>query len=261
MSSRRYYKNRKKHYRYYQRKNPLYKKKWFWKLTFGLFIFCGTISLFFYLPIFQIQEIKIEGYKSNKDFLTFYKSVFNNQNIFFYFFSNLNNQVLKSFPDIKNISASFVFPNEINIKIQERKPISLVCNQNNDASCFIMDNSGILYKKSNSQEGSKELLLIKTKLDLNSLKLPIKFLDESTLKDVNLILDILEKNKLGLSYFELNFDDIVAHLRDGSIIYFSKKNIENEVLNLSFVLEKEVIKPGNFKVIDLRSEEDRIIFY
>jgi len=249
-----------KKYRYYQRKRPIYQKKWFWKLVFILFIFCGIFSLTFYLPVFQIEEIKVVGDGENNDFLLFYQSLVSNQNIFFYYFSNLNHQLLKLFPDIKNISVGFIFPNKVDIEVQERKAVAFVCTQSKVTPCFIMDDSGILYKRANLKKGDG-LFLIKSKLDSDSPKLPIEFLSKAILKDISLILEVFKKNNLDLSYFELNFDDLIVHIKGGSVIYFSKKDIQRGVLNLSFVFEKDIIKPGHFKIIDLRSEKDRIIFY
>ena len=160
------------------------KKKFFRRPVFWIFlvflIVIGILYFIFFFPKFQISKIEISGNKnvdSNaiKGFLSL-----NVGHIFLVNTEVLEQKVLYEFPFIESVVVQRKFPDTIVLKIEERKPFAVFC-QNN--KCFNMDANGVIFDE--LRNISQNMVVVKKELDE---------------KEVFLGQNIIEKNIVDIIY-------------------------------------------------------------
>ncbi|MCK4635948.1 MAG: FtsQ-type POTRA domain-containing protein [Candidatus Moranbacteria bacterium] len=82
-----------------------------------------------------IEEIKSQTQENN--LLQISK-----QNFFITFEKELQKNILESFPKIKNVEIEKVFPDQINIFVEEYDLIPIICMESQEGQCFILENDG-----------------------------------------------------------------------------------------------------------------------
>jgi len=136
-----------------RKKKSIVKNRFFW-LTLLILLFLGTFLYFlFFSPFFQIKEILISGneeisaekvkniVEKNLEKKILFLST---KNIFLVNLNHIKKEILDSFPPIAETEILKVFPDTLNVIIEERLAIANLCQENN---CFLLDGEGIIFEK------------------------------------------------------------------------------------------------------------------
>lgn len=238
------------------------KKNSFWRkfLPFFFIFLIALAAVFLYFNYFSKIDIKVEGSNqqnlSNINLNNLENNLHNlikNIPSFLVNSKKIENKILASFPEIAEIKFKINLPKEIIFNIQSRKPVALVCFQN-QSKCFLIDENGILFKeeKENNFQGIKINYSNSKNYNLGD-----KFIEK----------DILEKILFANNYFnsELNIkidsislsEDKILEIKtqEGWLALFDlKENVELQLIKLKLTLEKEVSEKDrqNLQYIDLR---------
>ena len=136
------------------------KRPVFW--FFVLFIIIIAILYFvLFLPEFQVTKINISGNKKiqsqdienialadiNKKIFTIGYVQILTKSIFIVDKNNLIKDILKKFPEIENVEVQKKIPNNITLKINERKIFAVFCNGEKSDECFSLDENGVIFEK------------------------------------------------------------------------------------------------------------------
>lgn len=147
-------------------------KKNKWKPFVGRFVICfflfciavGAFSYSAHSPILKINEVKVSGNqilsetavleKVSKLISGKYFWLFPKNNILLYPMFGIKRELRKDFLIIKEISASSDFGGNLEILIEERKPVGLWCDSLKDEKCYFLDKDGYIYDNAPSFSGS-----------------------------------------------------------------------------------------------------------
>src|SRR6056297_983758 len=147
----------KRHYKK-QARRKFFQKTFFWKIVIIFILLGGLIYLFLFSPLFEIQQIQIEGQiKIEPQKIREYV----NQNID----SRLSKSLLTSFSSLKKrlplqlnllkkVEIKKDFPHSLIIKLEERKAFFRV-NQNNE--CFVIDKEGVVLDVQQEKSGTSSV--------------------------------------------------------------------------------------------------------
>lgn len=240
-------------------KKSIFRNRFFW-LSFSILIILGAIFyLIYFSALFQIKNINIFGQEkvSPEQVKSFIET--KTRTIFLVNFNEIREGLLKNFPQIGKINFKRKFPDTIEIKIEERKPvIGIVLGEKENESYFFIDENGIVFER--IFKIPQETLKIK-KLDLSSeLKLGEKIMEE---EEISKILEI--KSKLA-DELKIPIEEILVVFNErfnvktleGWEIYFNpKENLNWQIIKLKAILEKKLPpeKRGKLQYIDLRFEK------
>ncbi len=216
------------------------------------------INYFYNSSYFKIKEIQIEGnshYSSDEvtGLLTYIIGV----NIFEVDKKNAEDILAGELIWLKEVALDKIFPDNIIIGLEERRPYLRVENKND---IFLMDEEGLLLEKIKTEDHAKygELLLIKDIAGQN----------------INIGEKIAKKNVLSCAQIYRMMDkrtkELIkeARLEDniyGDIVFITFDNIEIIFGNSEDIVKKiEVLKQllkeeSNYTIIDLRSPESPIV--
>ena len=245
---RQYYKKRLR-----KKKKSIFKNRFFWFSGLGILFFIGMFYLLFFSPVFQINQIivqgthfidknKIEGLaeiKSDKNIL-----FFQTKSLFALGRKDLQASILDNFyPAETVIIKRHFFKKMLSIGIQEKKPQAIACDQEN---CFFIDKQGIAFqptsfKKDLSQKANQSSIPANMAIIRFSDKINIKdhVLDANLLGQILSIFAETKKQKnIHITKFQISSSTIKATLDNQTIIYFSsQKNIERQIEDLFVFLD------------------------
>lgn len=266
-------------YRIKKRKSVL-KNRFFWLIVFVLMMTGGIFYLFCFYKFFQIKEIKISGNQkvSVQDLentiesqIVFRVIFFQTKSIFLADEGKINNVVLENFTQITNVNIKKDFPDALIVEIEERKPVAIFCQTQQDQATssgqmvlgqyeknFFIDREGVIFEE--SLEPDSQRVKIKNQSLSSEIKLGEKAVDEKILSQ---ILDIelkLEKElKVALEEITVVSEQrLNAKTKEGWEIYFNLKgDLSWQITKLGAVLENKIPfqKRKNLKYIDLRFEK------
>jgi len=254
---------RKYHYKAKKQKRKKVSRKFFWfGFLFGA-ILASAFYFFIFSSVFQIKEIRVSGdmkvpieelrniisEKTEKKI-----AFFNLKNILLTNLEEVNETILKNFPQIAKVTLEKKFPNVLAAQIEERKPAAFF---EQDGRCFFIDNEGVIFKEVIGTE-SKML-----KIKLNSpvaLELGNEVIDKEKIGE---ILEINSKSAIPLEEILIVSEGrFNAKTQEGWEIYFNpQRDLAWQLEELSILL-REKIPPEdrkNLKYIDLRF--DKIYIY
>jgi cell division septal protein FtsQ len=153
----------KRPYRAKKRK-PLIFKAPFWFTILLISAFAGGISFACFSPWLQVTDIKISGAQtigdkniastieaSAKKQLVFLPS----KSILLFNLGQAKQELLKQFPEAADIQIKRQFPSTIYAAVMERSPIAAV--DVGDGSFYIIDDTGVFFKKSPDNSGLFEI--------------------------------------------------------------------------------------------------------
>ncbi len=134
----------KRHYKK-QARRKFFQKTFFWKIVIIFILLGGLIYLFLFSPLFEVQQIQIEGQiKIEPQKIREYV----NQNLdsrlsksLLTSFSSLEKKLPRQLNLLKKVEIKKDFSHSLIIKLEERKAFFRV-NQNNE--CFVVDKEGIV---------------------------------------------------------------------------------------------------------------------
>jgi cell division protein FtsQ len=233
-----------------------------------ILIFCGGIFyLICFASIFQIKEIKISGNEkipsenisSLVEEKTIKKFLFlESRSIFLANFKEMKKNILEKFPQIWQVSLKRGFPNTIFIQIEERKPVAIFCQDENN---FLIDKEGIIFEKLNNIENPVNIGYPTVRLQNLTLKGNLNLGEKAIEKELlSKILEINSKLNENLK-IQIVEASIVSEERlnvktsEGWEVYFNlKEDLNWQLTKLSLVLKERIPpeKRGNLKYIDLR---------
>ncbi|NTV41510.1 MAG: FtsQ-type POTRA domain-containing protein [Candidatus Moranbacteria bacterium] len=255
--------------------NRILSKIIFYVLLVCFFVVTGYVLFFSpYLKVFKItvkgnKEISsaeivknIENYQQEK-----FLKIFSKENFLLSDNGDMENLLSEKFKKIERVSVRKKFPDTIEIFLQERKALLVLCSQE---ECFMVDENGIAYGQADFY--SQELIQ-------NNL---IKITDRSS-REVGLGQEIMTKEyvayvsslKESLQQINISVEDDfwtpslmaeevnVQITEKGGQLYFSTQfPLEDSIRILNLILEKEPFKnqkKENIAYIDLRTENK--VFY
>ena len=240
------------------------------------FIFFSLILyLLFFSQLLMVKTINIQGNKDLKKSIILEKiqtvlngkqlGIFKKNNLLLIKKQKITDYLLTNFKQIRNVQVIKIFPTELEIKINERKPTLIICSDNN---CYLLDEKGQAYANFNYSTKNKnsQLPILADQSNQNN-----KIGEYVLTKDyLNYILEI--KNELfkevgiRISYpiktFSLVSGDIRVTTQAGWKIYFNREiNLTKEIGMLRLVLNNEISEQQrkDLDYIDLRV--DNKVFY
>lgn len=243
-----------------RKKKSILKNRFFWLSAFVLIIIGGVFYLIFFSPVFQIKKIEIAG--TEKISLAQLKKniesqiqkrllFFPTKSIFLVNLEDIRNNLSKSFVELAKADLKRNLPDNLSVKIEERKPEAIFNWQGN---IFLIDKEGIIFDIASSDVFLPE---IESETFKENPELGKNAIDKERL---SLILDIRDKLKKNFnldvlhivvsSEERLNFKTI-----DGFELYFApRENVDWQMTELGLILEKQIPpeKRGKLEYIDLR---------
>lgn len=229
----------------FKKRKKIYQRKIFWRVIF-LFLFLVLVFDFFaFSPLFELKKIEFKGNENLNLKLLETEILVDTKGKIFFNSRNLEEKILKKFPEIEAIKISKSFQ-KIIVKLKERKPIF---NFVEGEKFFLISEDGVLFKK-----GKKEDLI-----EIGKEKYNAKFGERVFSKEeIEKMLEILEKIK-EFSPKKIKFIDSekVSFLTGDELeIYFSlEKPIDWQITKLKTLIEKEFSSKEelkNLEYIDLR---------
>ena len=241
----------RKSYKTIKKKSPF---RFLWNKVFWITILIlATISSLAYFllfsSVFKIKSIDISGTDKvfDLDILS--------QNIFLANFANLDQEILKEHPGLKEILIKKKLPNRILIEASEREAVTTLCSPSasfiisgkSNYNCFDIDSNGIIFQANNNLD----LPVIKS-LNPNFASLGTQIIAKEYLDNILRI----HKTIASLGSYEtyLISDNRLNILIDNQwFIYFNpKENINQQIENLGILLRERLENKEDLEYIDLR---------
>lgn len=239
--------------------------RFFWWTFSILIIVAGLFYLFIFSPVFQIQEIRISGNekveKTNIENLIQNQIISNfkflkTKSIWLINLKKINNSLLENFPQIAKVNLKRKFPNTLEVKIEEKKPIAIFCQNDN---YFLIDEEGVVYEKVNDERINQFFKILDLTL-IKEIELGERVIGK---EEISKILEIKSKltDDLKIPIEEIAIGPekrLNVKTQEGWEIYFVlKEDLNWEITKLKVVLENRIPpeKRKNLKYIDLRFEK------
>jgi len=261
----------RKPYRLKKRKSFL-KSRFFWLPLLILIISGGFFYLVCFSYFFQVKDINISGHQEKVSFeqvkqvaeekvgkkILFFPS----RSIFLVNFKEINDVLLKNFPQIKKINFKRKFPDTLKIQIEERKPAAiLVWGEKGNETYFFIDKEGVVYEQVLNEAESKEFLKIRNLFLEQEVKLGEKIMEEEEISQILEIKSRLLNDELKILIEEISLiskERWNAKTSENWEIYFNpKEDLNWQITRLKVILEKKIPleKRKKLKYIDLRFEK------
>ncbi len=151
-----------------KRKKQFFQRHLFWIIILLIVIIAGLSYFVLFFPKFQIAKIDIVGNENvtsdkiqhivlsdvTKNIITTGFLNIDSKSIFTVSTKNIRSDILRTFPEIEEITIDKHLPDSILLKIKERKPYAVFCEQkpSKDSSesvgntCFSLDGNGVIFK-------------------------------------------------------------------------------------------------------------------
>ncbi len=254
----------KKSYRT-KRKKSLFRNRFFWVGVLGMLFLVGVFYLICFCSFFQIEKIEIsDNQKVNTRSIEnliekeISKKIlfFSSKSIFLANMKEIQDKILQGFPQIVGADLQRKFPDILKIRIEERKPVAVFCQ---DKNYFFIDKKGVLFE----QNIDDKMLKIKSSIFGKEVELGKAAVNEEKLAQ---ILDIYAKLKKNLK-IQIDLAEIISEQRlnvktsEGWEVCFNTwEDIDWQIVELDLVLKEKILPETreNLKYIDLRF--DKIYF-
>lgn len=241
-------------------------------------VFAGVVAyMLFFSSFVKISKIVISGENwidenfirqdIEAEFSGKYLDLVDRNNILFISSDGLRDKLLGKYEKIKEIRVKKVFPNSINVVVEERLPMMILCSR---GECFAVDVDGFTYMRFNPGAEDAQLNELMRLTDNGNKEIPFKnnFLPGEYARYVaDIQKGVRDDLEIELSPDcqtpQLISGDIRVMTTDGWWIYFDAgKPIRKELEMLRAVLREKIDKEGqrdNLEYIDLRV--DNKVFY
>lgn len=245
----------RKPYRAKKRKS-IFKSLFFWIPILSILFFSGLFYLFFFSPIFQVKDINISGNQKvkNEDILKLVEGkiprnfIFPTKSIFLVNSNEINKSITDNFPQIANTNLTKKIPDSLELRIEERKAISVFCQTD---KCFFIDKSGIIFEEASANGFKIE------NLNSGDIKIGDKVIEDSLMSKILEIRKKVEQDfKIPLEKISLISNDrINVKTQEGWEIYFNpEKDVNWQIAKLKADLDEEIPAENrkNLEYIELR---------
>lgn len=254
----------KKKYRPKKRK-PLFESN----IISGLFLFLLFFLFILYFisfhPKVQLEKIIIINDKYvNKEVLTDFISSKTSKKIWFLktnsmlLFSekDLKKELLKQIPIIRDVEIKKIFPNILQLQIEERVPASIWCERKAKNTCYYIDKNGVAFQRAEFM-GEKFFIVIKEKEEFI---IGNTVLDNDEIETILTIREKMERFNFDISYYHIHSKEkIEIILEKGWRIKVRQATAKEELNEFYRIYEsqREMFKEVE-NYIDLRFK-DRVI--
>jgi hypothetical protein len=236
---------------------------------FVLLILVGIVSLL-RAPFLRIKDVRVEGAESvststiadllKRKISGSYALLFPKDDLLFYPKKELASVLLTQYPQIRTATVRADLTGTLNVSVFERAPEALWCGEGESSNCFLMDSSGVVYKRSDSL--SSVSVEYKGDLQDNGSKLPVQFLTPTTFESLEALSKVLgaQAVKAGsgnLEFVSVESDSTVrVHFSSGFEILFTMTDDAGKVAD-HFLLALTAaplqnVPLSNFQYLDLR---------
>ncbi len=242
-----------------KKKKSIFKNFYFWLLIIGIIISIFLFYFFCFHSFFKVKEIRVNDNKevSAQDIISLVEKetdkdilFFQSESIFFVNLRKAEEKILDEFPKIAEVSLSKNYPDSIVIFVKERKPVAVF---EQEGSYFFLDEKGIVFEKIS---GKDNWLVIKEKNQKREIDFGFNLIDEEKMGKILIASEELSSSKIGIDFIDIvNYYRFNVKTNEGWEIYFnSDGDIEQQALNLTLVLEKEISpeRRENLEYVDLR---------
>lgn len=213
----------------------------------------------------ELSSAEIRGVIENRqqgNFLRFFAK----DNFLLVSDKEMENSLLARFKKIKQVSVTKKFPDTLEINLQERKTLFILCSGDR---CFLIDENGAAYSKAdfNSPELTQNHLIKISDKSSADIKMGDVVMNQDYIGYVSTLKDALSR-KLELAIGDefwtpsLMADEVDVKVVDGAELYFSTQfSLETAIRTLDVILKKELAKvqKSDIAYIDLRTESK--VFY
>lgn len=220
-----------------------------------IFIGLGVVFSLIYSPSLEIKNFSVKGNKVLKedDIITNIKK-FKNKNILLVNTENIKKSLLDKEIYIKNVSIDKIYPNKLEVRVEERKPIAKI---KNDNRILVFDKEGYILEMEKNEVKAKVPLVkgvgysfSKEKIEFTpSFAKLVQELEElkfSLIKELNLIqYKQLQNNKIKVELLILNKNINVKlgeleelpkkfKILEATILDIKENNLEIDYINLQY---------------------------
>ncbi len=251
-------------------KTPLYKKLWFWILVLVVILASSACYFILFYSGWQISNIIISGnqkvQKDNIESLVLadishkFLGILNSRSIFLADAGKISKEIAGKFPEIAVADVSRQFMQGLEVKITEKVPAGIFCQQ--DESCFYFDKTGSLFENANGENSGFVIVespasnaeIGQTVLEQNVVDLVVE-----TQKDLQDKFQIGLKTAVVASQIRLN-----TTTTEGWQIYFDlseNSNANDQLVKLNSLLTGEITQNQRKSLyyIDLRPKDRAIV--
>ncbi|GEM_PF-314530 len=265
-------------------KKSIFKKPIFLIAILVLVIISAALYFLFFFYGFQVKNIVISGNEKiqlkdidnlvsnniNKKIVAFGSWSITSKSIFLTNPSELQRIILKTFPTIETATIERQLPQNVNLKIEERKPFAVFCQTETvvapasaEASagkrrCFFIDRNGVVFEE--LQNIPQDMPILKQSIDV-----PEIFSGENVIEKN--IMDVISKIEKNLKdNFQINVKEafLTSPLRldiktnENWQIYFDlNSDTDLQIIKLNSLLKNEISQTSraNLQYIDLRFKD------
>jgi cell division septal protein FtsQ len=185
-------------------KKSIFTMLWFWLVILAMIVISTGAYFFYFYSGFQVKSIYITGnYKIKtedlKNIISNYANTglinwgpikINSRSIFLIDKNKMNRDLLNQFPAISEITINKKYPETLNIKVTERKPLGVFCPSESNNGCFSIDQGGVIFDS--SIVPTEDTTIVRQNIGANQIWAGEKVLDQ---KIINAIYLIQEKMK------------------------------------------------------------------
>jgi len=244
----------KKSYLFYYKVLKNFLNRYKYKLIFLILILISLLLINFF-KIFNIKKdnVTVLGVGliiEEHNFKKYIQEQVENKNLITLNINNLKNELLKTFPNLKDIHIKKLPLNKIEFLCIERKPIFAVYSQSLDHSLMVAEDGYVLGNALKEYD-----FLFKVRYD-GSVKQG-DFIDQNIFTLYNEIIKQTDKVNLNLSQITFSNGYSIVQLDNGVNVYLSNyKSIQDSLIIVSFILNN-----NKYAIMDSKNKDSKDFDY
>jgi len=218
------------------------------------FLFMIIIGLYTFLnsDIFNIKNIQIQGNnKVSDEIIEQYLDLKYDKNIFIYSTKKIKKS-LEQNTYIETVSIKKIFPNTIQVNINEKGIAALIKDENK--YCYIDNNLNVI-DRLNEIDKNEKAIIIETEYDLNNENI-IKFENDDIKKGLIYLMECISNNNLSKKIKKINYEQDIINMYsiDGTNIILENNNkLKYNISKVSSILVDLQTRNNKGGNIDLTS--------
>lgn len=214
-------------------------------IIIGLYTFLNS-------DIFNIKNIKIQGNnKVSDEIIEQYLDLKYDKNIFIYSTKKIKKS-LEQNAYIETVSIKKIFPNTIQVNINEKGIVALIKDENK--YCYIDNNLNVI-DRLNEIDKNEKAIIIETEYDLNNENI-IKFENDDIKKGLIYLMECISNNNLSKKIKKINYEQDIINMYsiDGTNIILENNNkLKYNISKVSSILVDLQTRNNKGGNIDLTS--------
>jgi cell division protein FtsQ len=218
------------------------------------FLFMIIIGLYTFLnsDIFNIKNIQIQGNnKVSDEIIEQHLDLKYDKNIFIYSTKKIKKS-LEQNTYIETVSIKKIFPNTIQVNINEKGIVALIKDENK--YCYIDNNLNVI-DRLNEIDKNEKAIIIETEYDLNNENI-IKFENDDIKKGLIYLMECISNNNLSKKIKKINYEQDIINMYsiDGTNIILENNNkLKYNISKVSSILVDLQTRNNKGGNIDLTS--------